>query len=80
LGHIHCDVVAAAKALSPVLDDFRDSAHRNGYDPMLVEAMVRPEPVIYLVIGAQSPMTALGTMITSSQERAISFPFLSNGS
>ena len=43
------DVVAAAKALSPVLDDFRDSAHRNGYDPILAEAMVRPEPVIYLV-------------------------------
>src|SRR6267142_1327299 len=43
------DVVGAAKALSPVLDDFRDSAQRNGYDPMLVEAMVRVEPVIYLV-------------------------------
>jgi membrane-bound serine protease (ClpP class) len=37
------DVVGAAK------DDFRDSASRNGYDPMLVEAMVRVEPVIYLV-------------------------------
>jgi membrane-bound serine protease (ClpP class) len=43
------DVVGAAKALSPVLDDFRDSAHRNGYDPMLVEAMVLVDPVIYLV-------------------------------
>jgi len=43
------DVVGAAKALSPVLDDFRDSAQRNGYDPMLLEAMVRVEPVIYLV-------------------------------
>src|SRR5204862_5768272 len=42
------DVVGAAKALSPVLDDFRDSAHRNGYDPILLEAMVRVEPVIYL--------------------------------
>jgi membrane-bound serine protease (ClpP class) len=44
------DVVGAAKALSPVLDDFRDSAARNGYDPMLVEAMVRVEPVIYLIV------------------------------
>jgi len=43
------DVVGAAKALSPVLDDFRDSAQRNGYDPRLLEAMVRLEPVIYLV-------------------------------
>src|SRR3954466_1721409 len=45
----HGDMVGAAKALSPVLDDFRDSAQRNGYDPMLAEAMVRVEPVIYLV-------------------------------
>lgn len=29
-----------AKAESPVLEDFRDSALRNGYDPLLVEAMV----------------------------------------
>src|SRR4051812_5857561 len=43
------DVVGAAKALSPVLDDFRDSAQRNGYDVKVVEAMVRVEPVIYLV-------------------------------
>ncbi|HEV8605837.1 MAG TPA: hypothetical protein VGQ99_10750 [Tepidisphaeraceae bacterium] len=43
------DVVGAAKAISPVVDDFRDSANRNGYDPMVVEAMVRVEPVIYLV-------------------------------
>ena len=43
------DVVGAAKALSPVLDDFRDSAARNGYDPLLVEAMVRVEPVVYLL-------------------------------
>src|SRR4051812_25355832 len=45
----HGDMVGAAKALSPVLDDFRDSAARNGYDPMVVEAMVRVEPVIYLI-------------------------------
>src|SRR5258705_138566 len=43
------DVVGAAKALSPVLDDFRDSAARNGYDPMVVEAMVRVESVVYLL-------------------------------
>src|SRR3954467_10648414 len=45
----HGDMVGAAKALSPVLADFRDSAHRNGYDAKVVEAMVRVEPVIYLV-------------------------------
>src|SRR3954467_3826661 len=47
------DVVGAAKALSPVLDDFRDSAHRNGYDAKVVEAMVRVEPVIYLIENEQ---------------------------
>jgi len=55
------DIVAAAKALSPVLDDFRDSAQRNGYDVKLVEAMVRPEPVIYLVqndAGERKPVDA----------------------
>jgi membrane-bound serine protease (ClpP class) len=47
------DLVGAAKAISPVLDDFRDSAGRNGYDPALVEAMVRVEPVIYLIENEQ---------------------------
>jgi membrane-bound serine protease (ClpP class) len=43
------DMVGAAKAISPVLDDFRDSAQQNGYDPLLVEAMVKLEPVVYLI-------------------------------
>ncbi|HKQ46972.1 MAG TPA: NfeD family protein [Phycisphaerae bacterium] len=30
-----------AKAESPILKEFRDSAHRRGYDPLLCEAMVR---------------------------------------
>src|SRR6266850_2581381 len=54
------DVVGAAKALSPVLDDFRDSANRNGYDPMLVEAMVRVEPVIYLIENDKGLRKAVG--------------------
>src|SRR3954470_10882845 len=54
------DVVGAAKALSPVLDDFRDSAARNGYDPMVVEAMVRVEPVIYLIENDKGVRKAVG--------------------
>jgi len=54
------DVVGAAKALSPVLDDFRDSAHRNGYDPQLVEAMVVVDPVIYLVENDKGVRKAVG--------------------
>lgn len=29
-----------AKSESPILSEFRDSAHRNGYDPLLVQSMV----------------------------------------
>ena len=54
------DVVGAAKALSPVLDDFRDSAARNGYDPMVVEAMVRVEPVVYLIQNGKGVHKAVG--------------------
>ncbi len=43
------DAVGAAKAISPVLSDFHDSAHKNGYDPLLVEAMVKLEPTVYLI-------------------------------
>lgn len=32
--------VERAKAESPVIEDFRDSARRNGYNPLLAEAMV----------------------------------------
>ena len=38
-----------AKAESPVLADFLDSAERNGHDPLLAEAMVRIGPALYLV-------------------------------
>ena len=38
-----------AKLMSPVLAEFRESARVNGYDPRLVEAMVRVEPSVYLV-------------------------------
>src|SRR5213075_1338635 len=43
------DIVGVAKAVSPVLEDFRDSASKNGYNPLLVEAMVRPEPSVYVI-------------------------------
>lgn len=38
-----------AKVESPILEDFRDSARRNGYSPLLVEAMVRLMPAIYMI-------------------------------
>jgi membrane-bound serine protease (ClpP class) len=39
-----------AKAESPVLADFRDSAERNGYDPRLTEAMVVIGHPLYCVV------------------------------
>jgi membrane-bound serine protease (ClpP class) len=41
-----------AKAESPVLADFRDSARRNGYDPLLAEAMVVVDRAVHLVENA----------------------------
>src|SRR6266480_4812955 len=38
-----------AKAESPILADFRDSAQRNGYDPLLAEAMVSVDRVVHYV-------------------------------
>jgi membrane-bound serine protease (ClpP class) len=38
-----------AKAESPILADFRDSAARNGYDPLLAEAMVSVGRVVHWV-------------------------------
>ena len=43
-----------AKAESPVLADFLDSAERNGHDPLLAEAMVRIGPALYLVENPES--------------------------
>lgn len=42
-----------AKAESPVLADFLDSAERNGHDPLLAEAMVRIGPALYMVENAE---------------------------
>ncbi|MEM1011448.1 MAG: ATP-dependent Clp protease proteolytic subunit [Planctomycetota bacterium] len=36
-----------AKAESPVLADFDDSARRNGYDPLLARSFVRTDVVVY---------------------------------
>lgn len=38
-----------AKIESPIVEDFRDSAQRNGYDPLLVEAMVVVGREVYYV-------------------------------
>src|SRR4051794_32732354 len=38
-----------AKAESPILSDFRDSASRNGYDLLLAEAMVSVDRVVHYV-------------------------------
>ncbi|MCK6456106.1 MAG: hypothetical protein L6Q92_06200 [Phycisphaerae bacterium] len=38
-----------AKAESPILKEFRDSAHRRGYDPLLSESMVRLGNEIYWI-------------------------------
>jgi membrane-bound serine protease (ClpP class) len=39
-----------AKEQSPILADFAESARRNGYDPLVVEAMVRVETVVHVVV------------------------------
>lgn len=38
-----------AKIESPILEEFRDSARRNGYPVVLTEAMVRLSPAIYQI-------------------------------
>ncbi len=38
-----------AKIESPILQDFRDSAQRNGYDPLLAEAMVSVGRSVYWI-------------------------------
>ena len=38
-----------AKMESPVLEDFRDSAERNGYSPLLIQSMVNLERTVYYV-------------------------------
>jgi membrane-bound serine protease (ClpP class) len=36
-----------AKQESPIVDEFLDSARRNGYDPLLLESMVKVQVVVY---------------------------------
>jgi membrane-bound serine protease (ClpP class) len=40
-----------AKAQSPIVSDFDASADRNGYDPLLLEAMVITERTVYFIQG-----------------------------
>ena len=42
-------VTERAKFQSPILRDFQDSVIRNGYNPILADAMVRVETSVYLV-------------------------------
>jgi membrane-bound serine protease (ClpP class) len=42
-----------AKMQSPILRDFEDSARRDGYNPLLVDAMVKVETSVYLIADAQ---------------------------
>lgn len=39
-----------AKAEGPILAEFRDSAQRNGYDPLLAESMVQYGKVVHYVV------------------------------
>ena len=43
-----------AKMESPVLEDFRDSANRNGYSPVLVQAMVNLGRTVHYVQNAET--------------------------
>jgi membrane-bound serine protease (ClpP class) len=43
-----------AKAESPILTDFRDSALKNGYDPLLAESMVSYGRVVHYVQNAET--------------------------
>lgn len=42
-----------AKMESPILADFRESARRNGYDPLLVESMVTVDRVVHFIQNPQ---------------------------
>jgi membrane-bound serine protease (ClpP class) len=57
-----------AKAESPILADFRDSAVRNGYDPLLAEAMVSYGKVVRWVEYAPSP--GLKSEISGSESKS----------
>src|SRR5690606_15966534 len=43
-----------AKVESPVLEDFYDSAIRNGYDPLLLQAMVAVDRAVYWIENTQT--------------------------
>lgn len=43
-----------AKVESPVLEDFYDSAIRNGYDPLLLQAMVTMDRAVYWIENTQT--------------------------
>ncbi|MBI4578287.1 MAG: hypothetical protein HY718_01200 [Planctomycetes bacterium] len=43
-----------AKMVSPLLEELRDSARRNGYDQDLIEALVRPDVHVFWVINGDT--------------------------
>ena len=57
-----------AKAESPILADFHDSAVKNGYDPLLAEAMV---PVGRVVHWVENDATASGGSSTTTEYKQL---------
>jgi membrane-bound serine protease (ClpP class) len=49
-----------AKSESPILSEFRDSAFRHGYDPLLAEAMVSTKTVVRWVEGPEGERRFVG--------------------
>lgn len=49
-----------AKAESPVLADFLESARKNGYDPLLAEAMVRVDTPLHLLRNEHGDQRVVG--------------------
>jgi membrane-bound serine protease (ClpP class) len=43
-----------AKAMSPLLEELRDSAYRNGYDLDLVMSLIRPEMQIFWLVNTET--------------------------
>ncbi len=58
-----------AKAESPILADFADSAHRNGYDETLVSAMVKVGLSVYWV---QNPADGERRFVSESEYKNLS--------
>ena len=58
-----------AKAESPVLADFDDSARRNGYDPLLARAFVKTDAVVYAIEHVETGEIAFVSSAEAHAER-----------